>query len=118
MGNCVKGQAAVSWADDDEEAEWEWAESGHRRRHSHGAGSEERQGLLKEDERGVNPAATEVKIKITKRQLEELLRKVDAQGLPLHQVLAHLTSGAIDDALHDRPHHWRPALQSIPEAAE
>ncbi|MQM09239.1 hypothetical protein Taro_042110 [Colocasia esculenta] len=114
MGNCVRRQAAVSWAEDDEE-EWEWADAVHREVKT----EEAHQQLLGEKGPGVLRAATEVKIKITKKQLEELLRKVDAQGLPLQQLLTHLVSGASDvDALHDRARHWRPALQSIPEAAD
>ncbi|KAK7305109.1 hypothetical protein VNO77_43009 [Canavalia gladiata] len=57
---------------------------------------------------------TEVKIKITKKQLEELLSKVDVRELKVDQVLSHLMnhSGGGYQQL-QRP--WRPALQSIPE---
>ncbi|KAA8523682.1 hypothetical protein F0562_010105 [Nyssa sinensis] len=55
------------------------------------------------------PSATEVKIKISKKQLEELLSRMDVQGLSVQQVLAQLINGET----HQRA--WRPALQSIPE---
>ncbi|KAF3788239.1 hypothetical protein EJ110_NYTH21391 [Nymphaea thermarum] len=58
-------------------------------------------------------AATEVKIRITKKQLEELVR-VDMHGMSLEQLLKKAAAlGAI--AREVRHRHWRPALQSIPE---
>ncbi|KAK2990289.1 LOW QUALITY PROTEIN: hypothetical protein RJ640_014741 [Escallonia rubra] len=51
---------------------------------------------------------TEVKIKITKKQLGELLGKID--GLPVQQVLAQLMSAGDGYEAHQRS--WRPALQS------
>lgn len=60
----------------------------------------------------------EVKIKITKKELEQLLAKVDTQGATLEHVLAQLMNNGTDT---DRPadmqrqRSWRPALQSIPE---
>ena len=55
-----------------------------------------------------------VKIKITKKQLEELLARVEADDMPVNQVLSSLING--DDCFeiqHQRS--WRPSLQSIPE---
>ncbi|KAH7843488.1 hypothetical protein Vadar_017178 [Vaccinium darrowii] len=56
---------------------------------------------------------TEVKIKITKKQLEELLGKVEVQGLSVHQLLDQLMNASDRFEAHKRS--WRPALQSIPE---
>ncbi|KAA8526975.1 hypothetical protein F0562_008796 [Nyssa sinensis] len=55
--------------------------------------------------------ATEVKIKITKKQLEELLGKVDVQGLSVQQVLAQLMNAGDQFETHQRS--WRPALQRL-----
>ncbi|KAF5728403.1 hypothetical protein HS088_TW21G00550 [Tripterygium wilfordii] len=55
----------------------------------------------------------EVKIKITKKQLEELLGKVDIKELSVQQVLAQLMS--VSDGYDAHQRSWRPALQSIPE---
>lgn len=60
-------------------------------------------------------AGSEVKIKITKKQLEELLSKVDVQGKPVKEVLTQLLSLG-DHGSEAQPRSWRPALQSIPEA--
>jgi iron uptake system EfeUOB component EfeO/EfeM len=59
-------------------------------------------------------ATTEVKIKITKKQLEELLSKVDMRELRVEQVLAQLMNHS--NGYESLQRSWRPALQSIPEA--
>ncbi|XP_051226271.1 uncharacterized protein [Lolium perenne] len=100
--NCFKSQRAVaSWVDDDE-----W---------------------VVDVEEGKRPAAekvdrgVEVKIRVTKRQVQELLQKagLDGKGPWTEQVLAELiNSGTV---CCDRPEargHWRPALQSISEGEE
>ncbi|KAK7316760.1 hypothetical protein RJT34_00464 [Clitoria ternatea] len=58
-------------------------------------------------------ATTEVKIKITKKQLEEMLKKMDVRELRVEEVLSHLMNHSGDYQSLQRP--WRPALQSIPE---
>lgn len=84
---------------------------------------EEEKGLMKVDQNGFLgttsgkfTSSTEVKVKITKKQLEELLGKVDVKDMSVHQVLAQLIS--VSDRCHTTSFHhrsWRPALQSIPE---
>jgi|UniRef100_A0A2N9F043 hypothetical protein len=62
-----------------------------------------------------NSNTREVKIKITKKELEELVRR-DMQGLSVKQVLARLTEAADEDKyVLEHQRSWRPALQSIPE---
>ncbi|XP_068309795.1 uncharacterized protein [Pyrus communis] len=59
-------------------------------------------------------AATEVKIKITKKQWEELLGKVEFKQTSVEQVLAQLIR--VSDGYETQlQRSWRPALQSIPE---
>ncbi|PSS24783.1 Sorting nexin-2 like [Actinidia chinensis var. chinensis] len=56
----------------------------------------------------------EVKIKVTKKQLEELLARVEAGDMAVDQVLSSLiNSGDRFETQH--PRSWRPSLQSIPE---
>ncbi|GAB2277799.1 hypothetical protein Dimus_012503 [Dionaea muscipula] len=58
----------------------------------------------------------QVKVKITKKQLEELLgeNKIDLQGSSsVKQVLYHLMMNFSADEIQNRS--WRPRLQSIPE---
>ncbi|WOG85322.1 hypothetical protein DCAR_0104510 [Daucus carota subsp. sativus] len=67
----------------------------------------------------------EVKIKITKEKLEELLGTADVHGMSVDQVVARLLSASADHHYYDPDgdldldshHHrsWRPALQTIPE---
>lgn len=63
-------------------------------------------------------ATREVRVKITKKELEELVGRVDEQGLSAKQILARLMDAAdqkYDEAEHEYHRPWRPALQSIPE---
>ncbi|KAI3755868.1 hypothetical protein L1987_55677 [Smallanthus sonchifolius] len=87
MGNCMKKQPAIQ-SDDDI-----W-------------GSPVTSPRLK-------TVTTEVKIKISKKQLEELLGRTDVQGLTVEQVLAQLMDAS--DGFESHQRSWRPALQSIPE---
>ncbi|KAG1347352.1 putative Porphobilinogen deaminase [Cocos nucifera] len=80
-----------------------------------GEAVEKEKGLF--EGRGGVASTTEVKVKITKKQLEQLLQRVEGRGLPIQQVLKDLLS--MDEvALQERARHWRPALQSIPEFPE
>lgn len=107
MGNCAVTQHAVSWADD---GEWELPsateEEGNARRREH---------------------MTEVTIRITKRQLQELVdKRADGHSLirksrrSAAELLADImNAGEVYHHLqHCRVAHWKPALQSIPEAVE
>lgn len=58
-------------------------------------------------------AATEVKIKISKKELERLVKKAEIEGLSMHQVLAQLVD--VSDCFEAHQRSWSPALQSIPE---
>ncbi|XP_010923893.1 uncharacterized protein [Elaeis guineensis] len=113
MGNCIGHQKAVTWVDDDD---WESAESPMHcsRKEEAGEVVGKEKGLL-EGKGGVG--STEVKVKISKKQLEELLQRVEGKGLPIQQVLTDLLSMG-EVALREREQHWRPALQSIPEIPE
>ncbi|KAL6614341.1 hypothetical protein ACP70R_036611 [Stipagrostis hirtigluma subsp. patula] len=106
MGNCLKLHRAASWVDDDE-----WEAAG--------------------EEKEVGPAAVEkmerveVKIRVSRRQLQELLEKAGGRdgkpGRQVEKVLAELmSSGTVcyREPEEMRGHHWRPSLYSIPEAAD
>ncbi|XP_021889119.1 uncharacterized protein LOC110808080 [Carica papaya] len=69
-------------------------------------------------------SSREVKIKITKKELEELVSRLNKQGttgLSLQQILLArlmINGDNRDDHPYNHLHHhrpWRPALQSIPE---
>ncbi|TKW17201.1 hypothetical protein SEVIR_5G350700v4 [Setaria viridis] len=123
MGNCTASQRAVeSWADDGEwEEEASSSEEGDHHHHHHDHHHHERP----------EEHASEVTIRITKRQLHELMEKRASGGhglqLPVlglgsrrstEQLLADImNSGEVHH--HREEHwHWKPALQSIPEAVE
>uniref|UniRef100_A0ACD5WKV7 Uncharacterized protein n=1 Tax=Avena sativa TaxID=4498 RepID=A0ACD5WKV7_AVESA len=112
MGNCAAPSRhrhdGESWADDDE---WEWEEassSSEDDHHHHRAPEEDH--------------ASEVTIGITKRQLHELMERKAPSGSSgkTRQLLEDIMNSG--EVHHHDPHreeaHWRPALQSIPEAGE
>ncbi|RLN25330.1 uncharacterized protein C2845_PM07G26630 [Panicum miliaceum] len=113
MGNCFKLQRAAVWADGDEWEEEELA-----------AGSNKAKAKAAAAEAKVD--RVEVKIRVTKRQLQELLEKAGGRGgckakaRQAEKVLAELmTSGRVcyQQQHEEMRGHWRPALHSIPESA-
>uniref|UniRef100_A0ACD5WJD6 Uncharacterized protein n=1 Tax=Avena sativa TaxID=4498 RepID=A0ACD5WJD6_AVESA len=113
MGNCAVTHEAASWADD---GEWELPS-----------------GADTADDDGDHAAEriSEVTIRISKRQLQELIDKRATDGDHGHfwktrgsaasELLADImNAGEVHHHLqqHCRAAHWKPALQSIPEAVE
>ncbi|KAK7320382.1 hypothetical protein VNO77_29803 [Canavalia gladiata] len=94
MGNCLRRQSSIGSATDDDD--WEDFPAGEKGDCSFVSSS------------GGKKRIREVKIKMTKKQLEELIGKVEVKELRMEQVLAQLMKHSLQ-----RP--WRPALQSIPE---
>ncbi|KAL5202945.1 hypothetical protein ABZP36_013897 [Zizania latifolia] len=92
MGNCAApSRRAAPWTDDGELVSPEL-----------------------ELEREERTGAVEVRIKVSKRQLQELLERAAGGGDGV--VLASIiNAGEVVDHQH---RHWKPALQSIPEAVE
>ncbi|RLN22785.1 hypothetical protein C2845_PM07G26620 [Panicum miliaceum] len=109
MGNCAVTQHAVtSWADD---GEWDAAEE-------EGAGAAAGTSGRKEEH-----AAAEVTIRITRKQLQELMEKRAGglHGLKSRRAAAQLLADVMNAGRvyhHCKAAHWKPALQSIPEAVE
>ena len=67
-------------------------------------------------------ATTEVKIRITRKQLEELLRRVEdskesGDGVPARDVVSELliVASTSSNFRHREEGQWRPSLQNIPE---
>ncbi|XP_040987865.1 uncharacterized protein LOC121235591 [Juglans microcarpa x Juglans regia] len=137
MGNCLRhghDQSSIQWGGDDwgSPANDEFGllyaagpdKRGHEMAGDDKASKTEEKGVLGHDRgRGFTSSSatatsaatkiTEVKIKITRKQLEELLGSVDIKDLTVHQVLAQLMNASDQYETHQRS--WRPALQSIPE---
>ncbi|KAL5773322.1 hypothetical protein ACOSP7_012918 [Xanthoceras sorbifolium] len=143
MGNCMRrGSANMVWAGDDEEDGEDWGRRQGRREMDescgggdesggHGGEEVEKQRLLGDDHDEMggggggsvsssNKSTREVKIKITRKELEELVGRADVQGLSVEQILATLINGSgyPHGNYHHQQHHlrsWRPVLHSIPE---
>nr|GLL17695.1 uncharacterized protein LOC109190436 [Ipomoea trifida] len=106
MGNCVRKESSTEWGGED----WGLSSPPHKL-----YGDEELH-FGEDKDRFGKPGRREIKVKISKKQLAELVGKADVGGLSIHQLLAELMNGGAD-LYQPRHHHssWRPALQSIPE---
>lgn len=114
MGNCAVTQHAVtSWADD---GEWDLPSES-----AAAEGEEEAAGTS-----GRKPEHAEVTIRITRKQLQELMEKRvgGLQGLRSRRVAAQLLADVMNAGHvyhhlnHCKAPQWKPKLQSIPEAVE
>ncbi|KAL3639964.1 hypothetical protein CASFOL_014932 [Castilleja foliolosa] len=114
MGNCIRKEPATQWGGDD------WG-SFRSDRKLIGNSGHDYYADGGEDEKSSNnlssglSTGTEVKIKISKKQLEKLLKKADFQGLSAEQILAQLMNDGGDWSEEAHRRAWRPELQSIPE---
>ncbi|CAD6229529.1 unnamed protein product [Miscanthus lutarioriparius] len=115
MGNCAVTQHAVmSWADD---GEWDVPSAAEEEEAAAAAGTSGRKD---------HAAAAEVTIRITRKQLQELMEKRAGglHGLKRRRAAAQLLADVMNagQVYHHLQHckaaHWKPALQSIPEAVE
>jgi len=115
MGNCAVTQRAVtSWADD---GEWDVPSA---------AEEEEAAAAVTSGRKDQDHAAAEVTIRITRKRLQELMEKRAGglHGLKSRRGAAQLladvmNAGQVYHHLHHcKAAHWKPALQSIPEAVE
>lgn len=107
MGNCL-AQGVKTWAVDDG---WDRVESVSHEATLH----------LKEVPPRVDGGSTIVKIKLTKKQLEEMLGKAGLNTdhkVPIELLLKHAVNRGCEESARDGNRHWRPALLTIPEAAE
>ncbi|XWS51872.1 hypothetical protein CRYUN_Cryun11dG0019300 [Craigia yunnanensis] len=126
MGNCLRHQSSTQWAGDDwgtsaanDDDDGFFAIETRRDRYEYKDMTNiEEKGLLGNHQKTgytTSSATTthEVKVKITKKQLEELLGMVDVKELSVQQVLAQLIN--VSNQYETNQRSWRPALQSIPE---
>ncbi|XP_050217299.1 uncharacterized protein LOC126668127 [Mercurialis annua] len=111
MGNCIHRESSTQWGGDD------WGSSP-------APPSDNIEGQLlgdlnrdftKSPSAATKTSNKEIKIKITKKQLEELLGRIDTEELSIEQVLGQLISVS-NQSFNAHQRSWRPNLQSIPES--
>ncbi|XP_028760323.1 uncharacterized protein LOC114745577 [Neltuma alba] len=114
MGNCLKPQSSKKRVYDDESddgEDWSWPTP------SPAAERGTKGGYSAKNVGDFSGKITEVKIKISKKQLEQLLSKMEVKELGVDQVMTQLMSHGKRHGYEVYQHQrsWRPALQSIPE---
>ncbi|MBA0811843.1 hypothetical protein Gohar_025858, partial [Gossypium harknessii] len=112
MGNCFTHENSY-WADED----WGSLVSTHgwHRYDDEINNTEEKVKLLGHGEK-IAGNTSEVKLTISKKELEQLVHMMDVQGSTLEQALARMLvdgGGDVYEVEQRRP--WKPVLQSIPE---
>ncbi|XP_031473582.1 uncharacterized protein LOC116246039 [Nymphaea colorata] len=127
MGNCLKIQSSSSWSTDDDDGGDKEFENGltmmsrQPMRTGSAAGRRTEKMVEEGDGGGINgKKATmhgEVKIRMTKKQLVELVSVVGMEGLSIEEFLEKVTSLGIEENHLEQRRHWQPVLQSIPEEA-
>ncbi|KAG6537495.1 uncharacterized protein LOC122003590 [Zingiber officinale] len=122
MGNCIELQKPILWVDDDyddaDDMEAAAESPAYRRAAKPKAAEVIPTSAAGCKERATAVASTEIKIKMSKKQLQELLRQVEEQGLPLQKLMADLLvvqEICLENRDVTKDAHWRPNLQSIPE---
>ncbi|XP_030522991.2 uncharacterized protein LOC115735725 [Rhodamnia argentea] len=126
MGNCIRHESPMQWGGDDWEDGLFSAPERGGRDVAVAVEAEETEELLEKSRRHRSsnaevpsvaaPARNEVKIRITKRQLEELLGKPGAEeAKPVQQLVSQLMAMTASDRFETGQRSWRPALKSIPE---
>ncbi|XP_057540453.1 uncharacterized protein LOC130818336 [Amaranthus tricolor] len=108
MGNCLKHESQVQWGGEDRPKSF--TTSGVDK----SAMKVEEEELISSRNGGFSKIK-EVKVKITKKELQELLGKMKMrqQGFSPEHVLGQLVKVSVHCESHHRS--WRPRLQSIPE---
>ncbi|WOL16205.1 hypothetical protein Cni_G24987 [Canna indica] len=115
MGNCISHRVAT-WVDEEEEPA---SPADHVVGCDDDVEGKATSALMNLKEK--SSSSTVVKIRITKKQLEELVqRHYVGEELPVghHRVLADIMSKGVVVSHELRRPRWRPVLKSIPEVAE
>lgn len=100
MGNCCRKESSMQWGGED------WGSFDSKTQSNPMNNTTEEKSVSTE-------TGTEVKIKISKKQLDELLSSENIKGLSVQQILTQLMN--VSDGFETHQQSWKPALQSIPE---
>ncbi|KAJ4733840.1 Porphobilinogen deaminase [Rhynchospora pubera] len=104
MGNSCLKPRALTWVDDEEDYEQEVLKSNEEKRKC-------------KDKNEYSSSSSLLKIKITKKQLEEILKLSSKRQLPV-EVLSNFINSRNTVLLSEQTSRWRPKLQTIAEQDE
>ncbi|ESQ47848.1 hypothetical protein EUTSA_v10021814mg [Eutrema salsugineum] len=104
MGNCLRHESEMHWAGED----WDdFFTEDEEDRHSSKTSRKAKTLVVRSDSKSSDPSH-EIKIRLTKKQLQDLLTKVSVDDLTFHQQVNNYEE-------FNQQRSWRPVLQSIPE---
>ncbi|CAA7053210.1 unnamed protein product [Microthlaspi erraticum] len=115
MGNCLRHESEMHWAGED----WDDFIRGDDHHHSSKTSIEAKKVVVTGNCKSSDPTH-EIKIRLTKKQLQDLLSKVNAHGLTFRQQALSCPSSVNrkTDGYEEANHKgrlWPPVLKSIPE---
>ncbi|PIA57919.1 hypothetical protein AQUCO_00500084v1 [Aquilegia coerulea] len=113
MGNCFRHEPSTIWAGED----WSSVISQRTTKEEEGSCNKKMRNLTAKEESAVDignvSSTTKLKIRLTKKQLQELLSRVEVEGLSVEQVLFEMVD--VSDEYHIQYRSCKPALPIISE---
>lgn len=116
MGNCLRHESEMHWAGEDWDDFITEDEEDHHHHHSSKTFREAKTVIVTQDSKS-SDLPHEIKIRLTKKQLQDLLSRVNVHDLTFHQHEAFSCPSLINRGYEEANEQrlWRPVLQSIPE---
>ncbi|CAF2099845.1 BnaA05g18720D [Brassica napus] len=112
MGNCLRHESEMHWAGEDWDDFITQDEEDHHHHSSKKTSTKARKTVnVKRESKSCDPPHHEIKIRLTRKQLQDLLNKVNVHDLTGY------AAPDIDRKNQEGNQHrlWKPVLQSIPE---
>ncbi|CAH2053231.1 unnamed protein product [Thlaspi arvense] len=114
MGNCLRHESEMHWAGEDWDEFINEDEEEDHHHHSSTTSTKAKTVVVRGDSKASDPSH-EIKIRLTKKQLQDLLSKVNVHDLTFQQEALSCPSLANTYEESNQQRSWRPVLQSIPE---
>ncbi|KAJ0960037.1 hypothetical protein J5N97_000205 [Dioscorea zingiberensis] len=117
MGNCLKLRPVRTWVDDED---WDFADLSNsiKQNKKEKKAKAGRKMMTGGKQRTVVTSSIKLKIKLTKKQFEDLMQLVEMHGLQIEQALTHFINKSNVVTIREFGSQiapWNPVLQCIPE---
>ena len=113
MGNCLRHESEMHWAgeDWDDFITQDEKEDYHHHSSKKTSTKASKTVTVKRESKSCDPSHHEIKIRLTRKQLQDLLNKVNVHDLT-SSAASHIDRNTEEG---NQPRLWKPILQSIPE---